>query len=228
MFHNQEQKTAILVFAQSAIEEIRQKRIAKSLDLFKELNSHIINEVKKTGVPYFLFSEELQKGDSFGERFVNAIQLVYDNGFDNVITIGNDSPQLKSKHLIAAAHALDKGKSVIGPSVDGGFYLLGLNKENFNRGVFMNFSWQRQTLSKEVSKYFKELKIQTERLGYLFDIDSLQDIKLLLKAQFGSLSAIIKGLLTRFFAHLHIESEHICNLIKPNKCGLCDLVRGSP
>lgn len=228
MLNGSDHKTAILIFAQSAKQEECNKQIYKGSQLFEELNDHILVEVEKTGLPFFHISEELQKGKSFGERFTNAIQLVYDNGFDKVITVGNDSPQLKSKHLLLAAKALSEGKSVIGPSMDGGFYLLGLAKKNFKKDDFVGFSWQKQSLLKEIKSYLDHWNAQIIKLAYLRDIDSVRDIKLFLDNSLQSVSKKLQKLITVIFDRVQIESQHICNLFKANSCQLCDLVRGSP
>ena len=228
MFHTSEQKTAILVFAHSAKEEIRRKGISKGLDLFSELNARILAEVKKTELPYFHLSEELQTGQTFGQRFANAIALVFANGFERVIAIGNDSPQLKSRHLLVAEDCLNQGKSVVGPSLDGGFYLLGLKKEHFDKAIFTQFSWQKTSLLREITSYLNQLGVFTEKLNYLFDIDSAHDIKLLLKTTFGSIHYKLRGLMANVLSPIRIDAQQLCNLLRPNHCRLCDLVRGSP
>ena len=95
-------QTAILIFANSAEFEAIQKPFQSSQLLFDALNLQTLKVVKKTGIPYFLSSEKNQTGNSFGERFTNAIQSVYDKGFENVITIGNDTPHLQSQHILKA------------------------------------------------------------------------------------------------------------------------------
>ncbi|MGB5435124.1 MAG: DUF2064 domain-containing protein, partial [Maribacter sp.] len=117
-----EHHTAILVFALSSEEEQKRKKIRNGDRLFSALSEHSLNIVAKTGLPYFHYTEKEQVGDSFGERFTNAIQEVFNRGFKQIITIGNDSPQLKISHIQRAAVLLDHNKSVIGPSADGGFY----------------------------------------------------------------------------------------------------------
>ena len=77
-------KTAILIFSNSAKEDAKRKSFADS-QLFETLTNETINKVKKTGLPYFHFTETQQEGTSFGARFSNAIQTVFDKGFTNII-----------------------------------------------------------------------------------------------------------------------------------------------
>ena len=193
-----ESKTAILIFANSAEKEIISKSFsAKSL--FETLNKHTLNIVKKTGIPYFLFSEKQQIGNSFGERFTNAIQSVYDLGFNTLITIGNDTPHLTSKHILKTVEKLQKHSIVLGPSTDGGFYLMGLKKSQFNKETFLKLPWQTSKLNRSISKLKASKKINISYLEVLTDIDEVSDIKLVLDS-YKTLSKTIKTLLLQSFS----------------------------
>jgi uncharacterized protein len=195
-----ESKTAILIFANSAEKEIISKSFsAKSL--FETLNKHTLNIVKKTGIPYFLFSEKQQIGNSFGERFTNAIQSVYDLGFNTVITIGNDTPHLNSKHILKTVEKLQKHSIVLGPSTDGGFYLMGLKKSQFNKETFLKLPWQTSKLNRSISKLKASKKINISYLEVLTDIDEVSDIKLVLDS-YKTLSKTIKTLLLQSFSSI--------------------------
>lgn len=91
--------TAILVFANSAKEDLANKGISKGEQLFNILTTATLRKAKNTGLPVFHFSDENQIGNSFGERFTNAIASVFEKGFTSVITIGNDTPHLKTQQL---------------------------------------------------------------------------------------------------------------------------------
>lgn len=169
--------TAILVFAHSSKEELKHKSIPKGGILFDTLTGHTLQTVKKTHLPYFRFSEEEQIGSSFGERFVNAIWAVFDLGYDSVITLGNDSPQLKASHIIEANNQLQAQKFVLGPSIDGGFYLMGLHRSLFNASAFKELPWQTPRLAKQLSKLITAANVEVVRLQTLFDIDNASDVK---------------------------------------------------
>ena len=169
--------TAILIFAQSPTEELKRKAIHDGSTLFKSLNEHILETVKNTDLPYFFFTEEHQYGTGFGERFVNAVSEIYDKGFDCVITIGNDCPQLKSSHLKKTQEQLEKHKFVLGPATDGGFYLIGMHKSSFDSELFLQFSWQTDKLNQQILNYATLKDIPLIKLEVLFDIDNLSDLK---------------------------------------------------
>ena len=121
-------KSTILVTLAKPLEKLQMLENLGAKDLFEALSRHTQNTVKKTQLSYFHFTEKNQKGSSFGERFTNAIQSVYDIGFEQIITIGNDSPHLQASQILETARTISKNKAVLGPSKDGGFYLMGLHK----------------------------------------------------------------------------------------------------
>tara|TARA_R110000868_G_scaffold4402_1_gene27653 strand:- start:4829 stop:5521 length:693 start_codon:yes stop_codon:yes gene_type:complete len=200
MGHNNQCKTAILIFANSSKEEVKHKLFAKDYKLFDTLTSLTYKSVKKSKLPYYHYSEKQQEGNTFGERFTNAIQSVFDKGYENVITIGNDTPKLKASHLIEAEHQLKNNKTVIGPSVDGGFYLMGINKLQFNAKQFYNLPWQTSNLRKSLLNFIASNQSKVVSfLPVLRDIDSIQDIKKLVNHAF----ILPKKLLVVFFLILN-------------------------
>ncbi|GAA0711551.1 hypothetical protein GCM10009430_01130 [Aquimarina litoralis] len=187
-------KTAILVFANSSKQEVLNKPIFGGDKLFSELNKATLKIVQGTGIPFFVCTERDQIGNSFGERFVNAIQNIYDRGYESVITIGNDTPHLQKHHLIESVKQLKNNNFVLGPSADGGFYLMGLHKSQFNKNTFLKLPWQSKNLAKSVSLLIKTSKIEVTQLEVLYDIDTLEDLKTISKISFD-LSKMIKAII---------------------------------
>lgn len=186
-------KTAILIFANSAEKELTSKSISSS-DFFNLLDSDTVKTVKKTNLPYFHFSEKEQIGSSFGERFTNAIEAVFNKGFEHVISLGNDIPHLRANHILKATQNLATSDYVLGPSTDGGFYLMGFKKTHFNKTSFQNLPWQTAKLRQSLNT---ELQYQNESVSYLemlTDIDDISDINFVLES-FKTLDFKIKRLL---------------------------------
>jgi glycosyltransferase A (GT-A) superfamily protein (DUF2064 family) len=190
-------KTAVLIFANSAKKEAERKSFL-SAEIFSALNIQTLKTVEKSGIKYFHISEEKQVGNSFGARFSNAIETIFQKGFENVITIGNDTPHLKTRHLIDTLQQLEKNDSVLGPSKDGGFYLMGLKKSYFNKETFERLPWQTNRLHQKFSSlaHLKNLKIQY--LEPLNDIDCKEDLKLIIHS-FKAVSSSILKLLQKLF-----------------------------
>lgn len=188
-------KTAILVFANSAKEELLRKPLPKGEMLFETLSKETLHKVEKTGLPFFHITEREQKGASFGERFVNAIECVLSQGFENIITIGNDTPQLRTQHILKAESELRAGKTVLGPSLDGGFYLMGIHKSNFDSEIFKRLPWQRFSLFQRISALLNHTNNTLHRLPVLNDIDTIKDVERLASYKKHISTTVLKLLL---------------------------------
>lgn len=174
--YQKKKNTAILIFANSSGEELKHKSIKKGTLLFDYFNKTTLKKVQKTGIPYFLYTEREQIGSTFGKRFTNAVKEVFELGFDKIVTIGNDSPLLKYSDIEQAANLLENCDSVIGPSTDGGTYLIGLKKEKFNAQYFESLPWQTKDLKNTLLQENIKFGLSQITLKYLDDIDSYEDL----------------------------------------------------
>jgi hypothetical protein len=94
-----------------------------------------------------------QLEDSFANRFYSAFQYAFQLAFEKVAIIGNDSLSLKMSQIEFAIDESDKGNISIGPSLDGGFYILSLHRNDFGK-IDLN---KLQSLPFETNKIFTEL-----------------------------------------------------------------------
>lgn len=186
--------TAILVFAQTAATASQHKAIHGGNKLFSTLNKQTLDTVQKTKIPYFLFDEHVQEGDSFGKRFVHAIEQVFNAGYERVIAIGNDTPHLKAAHIIKAAQRLQEQSLVLGPSLDGGFYLMGLDRSVFNKEALLNLPWQSSGLRQALLQQYTPTGKNVIVLPALADIDNWDDLYAIKKRLF-TLSRKLKHLI---------------------------------
>ena len=121
--------TALLVFSLSAEREISRKSIFDTANrkahvaLFNVLIEQTKKMASQSGIDIFWIDEHQQTGNDFSTRFTNAFQRLFDAGYDNVVSIGNDSPDLTIQLLQEAIQKIASRKMVIGPSNDGGIYL---------------------------------------------------------------------------------------------------------
>jgi len=169
--------TAILLFANATHVDLDRKFIPNGEKLFDYLTESTLSKARKTGLPVFHISNKEQVGTTFGQRFTTALDSVFKKGFDNIIVIGNDTPQLKTKHLKQAEIEISKGKTVIGPSVDGGFYLMGISKSNFNAADFLKLPWQQSNLLEQVLQWSCNSSQDIVKLPILQDLDVFEDLK---------------------------------------------------
>src|SRR5262249_35824828 len=82
-----------------------------------------------------------QRGDSLGERELNVFIDLLGDGFTDIVIIGSDIPTLPIAHLQEAFTLLANPQNdvVLGPSSDGGYYLLGAR--TVHQELFENITW---------------------------------------------------------------------------------------
>lgn len=216
-------KTAVLVFANSPEIDTQRKNILHGKKLFENFNKNLIQRVKRSQLPYVVISDKFQKGSNFGERFYNAINHVFNLGFDQVITIGNDTPQLQTKHIIQAHEALEQNKIILGPSADGGFYILGIDKNTFYNLNFKDFDWQTYRLFDQIKSALHILQKQVDYFETLNDIDDFQSLKYIqnfihkISAQIQKLISILFRQLSYIYLCLTLVKSGISSCIPFNK-----------
>ena len=190
---------AILVFAQSASRDAADKKLSGGERIFEHLTRQTLEKAKRTGVPVFHFDETLQEGFRFEERLSNAVKTLFDQGVENLVVIGNDSPDLTTRALLEALSSLEDKKAVLGPSDDGGVYLIGLNRDHFEYGEFRDLPWRQEHLFHQMiswihSKGFDNIMV----LNFKMDLDTRKDFRnwsANAGAVYGKLIRLIAGLL---------------------------------
>lgn len=95
--------------------------------------------------------------------------------FESVMLIGTDIPNLSMDILKDATLALVENELVIGPSLDGGYYLIGM--KNTNEFLFDNMVWSVDTVLEESIRRADSRKISYQLLKPLPDIDTYEDWK---------------------------------------------------
>ncbi|WP_282072079.1 TIGR04282 family arsenosugar biosynthesis glycosyltransferase [Polaribacter atrinae] len=176
MINLKHSKTAILIFSLSQEAENLRKPFLQKKDTVSKLNALIKEKVSSLDVDYFHYTEKDQKGNNFGERYVNTVSDIFNKGYNNVITVGNDTLGLEKKHLRAAIESVENNQIPVGPSYDGGFYLLGIRKDQFKASEFLSLPWESSTLYKELKTLLSAKEIATATLPCLYDLDEELDI----------------------------------------------------
>lgn len=121
------------------------------------------------------FHKKIQHIGDLGDRIHHAFDEVLAN-YDKVLIIGSDCPQIQKTHIDLAFESLNHTDIVIGPSLDGGYYLLGMKDDQSY--LFEDMPWSTATLFGEcLRKIFSRNKSVTE-LEHLTDVDYEQDLKL--------------------------------------------------
>ena len=118
-----------------------------------------------------------QKGKDLGERMSNAFRKAFDTGFKRVVLVGSDIPDLPLEFTEEAFFSLKEEDAVIGPSYDGGYYLIGFKDKTFSPRVFEGMAWSSEKVFAETMKVLKQLNQSVHILPYRRDIDTIEDLR---------------------------------------------------
>lgn len=143
--------------------------IAKTTDSQDVLNS---SRLKKY-FPKAVHFPEQSPGD-LGAKFSHAFHWAEKQGYTKIVLVGSDSPDLPLDTLSQAFQALDTVSTVIGPTYDGGYYLIGKNGV-FPKGFFDSLPWSTETVYKETLQRFANFKLDFYTLPSWWDIDNFAD-----------------------------------------------------
>ena len=183
---SEQKNIALLYFSRSARLEGRRKNWAsRRPELNRAIASSLIlrstRTVRASGLPVFHYHEGNQKGQTFGERMANAFQEVFALGFEAVISVGNDSPELARTNWQDITARLAEGECVIGPSLRGGAYLIGLTAAAFDPEALQLLPWQTEHLQGSLIRYCARRGAHPQVLTPLRDINTWSDLLALVR-----------------------------------------------
>lgn len=193
------QENAAIIFAKEPIAGLVKTRLGKTIgmqkaaNIYEQLLKYTLAEVSKlSNVEIYLYktsdsSEDYfrnivpydlklldQKGEDLGQKMSNAFEQVFLSGAKRVIIVGTDCPAMNKSLIEQAFLELLQNDLVIGPSTDGGYYLLGMNeKQSF---LFENIAWSTPTVFAETIKIAHENQLSLFRLKEYSDIDEEKDL----------------------------------------------------
>jgi rSAM/selenodomain-associated transferase 1 len=112
-----------------------------------------------------------QRGDSLGDRLILAADDLFTIGFESVCLIDSDSPTLPPIFYEDAVRRLVRpgDRIVLGPSDDGGYYLIGLKK--LQRGIFQRIDWSTKYVFSQTVERAAEIGIEVDVLPKWYDVD---------------------------------------------------------
>lgn len=115
-----------------------------------------------------------QRGKGLGGRLVHAFRHAFQNGSGPVIAIGSDLPHLTPGLLQKAFRHLQETHVVIGPSRDGGYYLIGLRVPQPQ--LFRGISWSSPKVFRQTLRAVKRSRLTFRLLPTHKDIDTIKDV----------------------------------------------------
>ena len=112
-----------------------------------------------------------QRGDKFGDRLYFAVEDLFKCGFASVCLIDSDSPTVPAGNFAEAVELLSthEDRVVLGPSDDGGYYLIGVKKPH--RRLFEQIDWSTERVFNQTIQRAMELQLEVKLLPSGYDVD---------------------------------------------------------
>jgi len=116
-----------------------------------------------------------QRGATLGERLAEATATAFRNGAQRVVVVGTDSPWLNAAIIEQAFAALESADVAVGPTDDGGYYLIGLGKAA--PGLFEGIAWSTPRVYEETAARAQSLGLTLHPLPMGYDVDRMEDLR---------------------------------------------------
>lgn len=198
---------ALIIFVKNPILGKVKTRLAaavgdlKALEIYKKLVLDLNRNIESLSIDKYIFYSDfidiediwgikiyhkrLQDSTTdLGQRMLSAINLVMEEGHQEVILIGSDIVGINTELLKSAFENLNKNDVIIGPTYDGGYYGIGFNFENLNirtkvNDIFLGKTWSHENVFSEAKESIIKLGLRLFELDKLHDIDTESDLKYL-------------------------------------------------
>ncbi|MBS0000300.1 MAG: TIGR04282 family arsenosugar biosynthesis glycosyltransferase [Cyclobacteriaceae bacterium] len=189
----------LIIFIKNSIKGKVKTRLAADLgeDVALKIYKKLMDRTLRSSAPvrtdiYLLFSDYvdlpasipgrrvtsgLQSGQDLGERMLNAFIDGFKGGYRHICLLGTDCYEISSAIIGEAFEKLTGHDFVLGPSNDGGYYLIGMN--SLLEQVFINKPWSTSTVLEKTLHDIIENSCSYELLPELVDVDTRADLELL-------------------------------------------------
>jgi rSAM/selenodomain-associated transferase 1 len=161
--------------ARHALERIRLLDLP-NLDkavFFTGAPEEVLTYAKKLGIAADI-SVEIQFGENLGERLSNALEKKILCGYKKVVFIGTDSPLLGNDIIEEAIEGLGSHDVVIGPAMDGGYYLIGFS--DLIPSILEGINWGSSLVFDQTLELMKKNSLHWKCLKKGFDLDTCEDL----------------------------------------------------
>ena len=164
--------------------------VAKSLKKFKFIDISIaisgLGEKncqrwsKKLGIKNFNLQGKGCLGEKMKRQIITNKKFCNQNKIKNIIFIGTDLPDLCHLDLLNTMKELKQNDLILGPSNDGGYWLIGLSEKVISKYLylpFINISWSKENVLQKTIDNFAFTKLKYKFLDKKIDIDTIIDIE---------------------------------------------------
>jgi rSAM/selenodomain-associated transferase 1 len=113
---------------------------------------------------------------NFGACLLRTIEEIFARGHRSAVVLNSDSPTLPTALLTETAEALARpgDRAVLGPSSDGGYYLLGLKAAH--RRLFEDIAWSTERVTEQTLERAREIGLEVYRLPVWYDVDDVESL----------------------------------------------------
>lgn len=151
------------------------KDLKESMDIYVTYSDEGNFSIIESLIPNFI-SNFPQKGKDIGERMENAVNYILNKGYEKVILIGSDIPEIQSKDILKAFDILENKDLCFGPTLDGGYYLVGMKK--LNKIVFKgDIKWGEKSVFYSTIHILNKENLTVDFAQKYEDIDTKEDLK---------------------------------------------------
>ena len=186
-------KELLIVFVKNIVLGKVKTRLAKTIgnrgafNVYKQLYNITQTETLKLDIDRHIYFSDvvinsawpnddkfIQVGDDIGERMENAFKKGFELGYDKIILIGSDLPDINDRIIMQGFNKLNDSNFVFGPALDGGYYLVGMKK--LIPGLFTDKPWSTPELMTITQSFVINKGKSISYLENLNDIDNIDDL----------------------------------------------------
>jgi rSAM/selenodomain-associated transferase 1 len=200
------QKGEVLVFVRSprigAVKTrlMRKLSAADTLTLYRCFAADVLETVSRQGFPVRVcfhppadaplvrdwlgprLALEPQRGRDLGERMAGALAGAFQRGRNRCLLLGTDVPDLPGTVLKDAMEALERSDAVLGPSSDGGYYLVGFRRSGWEPRAFAGIPWGTPAVLERTVALLRGRRRSVAFVRTWRDVDEPRDLELLIRA----------------------------------------------
>jgi uncharacterized protein len=116
---------------------------------------------------------------NFGDCLFCAIAQLVERGHRAAVVLNSDSPTLPTSLLVDTAEVLARpgDRAVLGPALDGGYYLLGLKAKHHR--LFQDIAWSTERVAQQTLERAAELDLPVHMLPAWYDVDDVAGLEML-------------------------------------------------
>lgn len=191
-----DQNTALIIFVKNPEPGKVKTRIAKTLgddkavEIYQKLLNHTKTVVEDLAVDKYVFYggqinwndlwdiddyiKRVQVGEELGEKMAHAFNTVFEDGYEKAMIIGSDCYELNEGAISDAINKLEQNDIAIGPTYDGGYYLLGMKM--LHPFLFTDKQWSTTSVFDDTVSDIEKHELSYQLLEKLNDVDEEKDV----------------------------------------------------